>query len=63
MSQPEKIFVFVAQALEAEALSDQTAERVVAATKLLLTSSSTDPTPLLQQFSPAAQMVIRVHFG
>lgn len=63
VNQPQKIFVFVAQALEAEALSGQTASRVVAATQMLLTASNTDPTPLLQQFSPEAQQVIRVHFG
>jgi hypothetical protein len=54
--------VFVAQALEAEALSGQSAARVVAATKALLEGTSTDVSPLLQQFSPEAQNVIRAHF-
>lgn len=63
MGQAAKVFVFVAQALEAEALGEQMAARVVAATKMLLAASSTDPTPLLQQFSPEAQQAIRRHFG
>lgn len=61
-SQAPRIFVFVAQALEAEALSGQNAARVVAATKILLEGTSTDVSPLLQQFSPEAQNVIRAHF-
>lgn len=62
-SQAARIFVYVAQALEAEALAGQNAARVVAATKLLLEGTSTDPTPLLQQFTPEAQNVIRAHFA
>ena len=54
--------MFVAQALEAEALSGQNAARVVAATKLLLEGTGTDVSPLLLQFSPEAQNVIRAHF-
>ena len=61
-SQAPRIFVFVAQALEAEALSGQNAARVVAATKLLLEGTGTDVSPLLLQFSPEAQNVIRAHF-
>lgn len=61
-SQAPRIFVFVAQALEHEALSGQNAGRVVAATKVLLEGTSTDVSPLLQQFSPEAQQTIRAHF-
>lgn len=63
INQPGKIFVFVAQALEAEALQGQTASRVVAATKTLLTTANVDPTPLLQQFSPEAQRTIMGYFA
>jgi hypothetical protein len=63
MSQAPRIFVFVAQALEAEALSGQTAARVVAATKMLVEGTSTDVSPLLQQFSPEAQNIVRAHFS
>jgi hypothetical protein len=62
MSRAPQIFVYVAQALEAEALSGQNAARVVAATKLLVEGTGTDVSPLLQQFSPESQNVIRSHF-
>jgi len=61
-SQAQRIFVFVAQALEAESLRGQNAARVVAATKVLLEGTSTDVSPLLLQFSPEAQNAIRAHF-
>ena len=63
MSQASKIFVFIAQALEAETLQGQTANRVTAATKTMLAEASVDPTPLLQQFSPEAQQTIMGHFA
>ncbi|OIW26385.1 ARM repeat-containing protein [Coniochaeta ligniaria NRRL 30616] len=63
LAQAAKAFVFVAQALEAGALGGQTAARVVAATKQLLTVTGTDPIPLLQQFSPESQQLIRGYFG
>ena len=62
-SQAPRLFVFVAQALEAEALTGQTAARVVAATKVLLEGTGTDVSPLLQQFSPETQHIIRAHFS
>lgn len=62
MNQASKIFVYVAQALETEALQGQTAARVADATKSLLTAASVDPTPLLQQFSPEAQQTIMGYF-
>lgn len=63
MGQAGKIFVFTAQALEADTLQGQTASRVVAAIKALLSSASVDPTPLLQQFSPEAQRTITAYFS
>ncbi|KAF5682658.1 importin subunit beta-3 [Fusarium denticulatum] len=62
-SQAGKIFVFIAQALEAETLVGQTANRVALATKGFLTSTGVDPTPLLQQFSPEAQRTIMGFFN
>ncbi|KAF4453727.1 putative beta karyopherin [Fusarium austroafricanum] len=62
-NQAGKVFVFVAQALEAETLVGQTASRVALATKGLLTSTGVDPTPLLQQFSPEAQRTIMGFFN
>ena len=56
--------MFVAQALESEALQGQTATRVAAATKELLQKANVDPTPQLeQQFGPEAQQVIKGYFS
>lgn len=63
MNEASKVFVFIAQALEAETLQGQTAGRVVAATKALLTTANVDPMPLLQQFSPDAQRTIMGYFN
>ncbi|KAK1753523.1 armadillo-type protein [Echria macrotheca] len=64
VSQAAAVFVFVGQALEADALSGQTAARVVAATKSLLTITNTDAASLLlQNFPPESQQLIRGYFG
>jgi importin-5 len=64
ISQAGAVFVYVAQALEADALSGQTAARVIAATKQLLLATQTDGEALLQQnFTPEAQQLIRGHFA
>ncbi|RSL65738.1 hypothetical protein CEP53_003574 [Fusarium sp. AF-6] len=63
MNQAGKIFVFIAQALEAETLVGQTANRVAVATKALLTTAGVDPTRLLQQFSPESQRTIMGFFN
>ena len=62
IGQASKLFVFIAQALEAETLQGQTASRVATATKNLLTAANVDPMPLLQQFSPEAQRTIMGYF-
>ncbi|KAI1810595.1 armadillo-type protein [Poronia punctata] len=62
-SQVDKIFVNVAQTLEADMIHGQLAARVATAVRALLVAANVDPTPLLQQhFSPAAQETIRRHF-
>ena len=63
MGQASKIFVLTAQALEAETLQGQTASRVVAAVKILLTESGIDATPLLQQFPQESQQTIMKWFS
>lgn len=63
MNQATKVFVFIAQALEAETLQGQTASRVALATKALLTAANVDPMPLLQQFSPESQRTIMGYFS
>ncbi|RYC60014.1 hypothetical protein CHU98_g6192 [Xylaria longipes] len=63
-SQIDKVFVYVGQTLETEMLHGQLAFRVATAVRSLLVAASVDPTPLLQQnFSPAAQEIIRRHFN
>ncbi|KAH0436861.1 importin beta-3 [Colletotrichum camelliae] len=63
MGQAGKVFVFTAQALEADTLQGQTASRVVTAIKALLSAAGVNPAPLLQQFSPEAQRTITAYFS
>ncbi|KAK3984939.1 putative importin beta-3 subunit [Cladorrhinum sp. PSN332] len=63
IANPAQIFYLVGQALEGDALTGQNAARVVAATKHLLEATGTDPSPVLQKFSPEGQQAIRAHFG
>ena len=63
MSQPALVFQRVVEALEAETLTDQTAMRVVAATKALLQATNTDPSPVLLNFSPETQNLVRRLFA
>ncbi|KAK3690008.1 armadillo-type protein [Podospora appendiculata] len=64
MSQAAKIFNFVGQALEADAITSVTATRVVVATKMLLETAGLNGEMLLQQqFSPESREIIRGHFG
>ena len=64
LSQVANVFVYVGQALENDALSGQTAIRVVAATKALVEATGTNGEVLLQQnFSPEAQQLIRGYFS
>jgi len=62
MSQADKVFIFIAQALETESLSGQAANRVVAATKVLLAEANLNAAMLLQQFSPESQQTINSYF-
>lgn len=61
--QPDKVFLHVAQALEAHTLNGQTAVRVCEAAKSLIKLTNTDPMPLLQQFPPDAQQVVMGFFN
>ncbi|KAK3384805.1 armadillo-type protein [Podospora didyma] len=64
ISQPAKVFVYVAQALEVDALAGTAANHVIAATKMLLEATGINGEAILQQeFSPEAQQLIRGHFG
>jgi len=53
----------VAEALEVETIRGETARRVVAATKALLTTTGTDAGSLLPQFSAEAQQMITGFFA
>jgi hypothetical protein len=63
MSQASKIFVFIAQALEAVTLQGQTGFRVAAAAQVLVTAANVDPTPLLQQFPEVSRRNIMEYFS
>jgi importin-5 len=62
MTQGDKVFLSIAQALEHESLSGQAATRVVAATKVLLREAGLNAAVLLQQFSQDAQQTISSYF-
>lgn len=63
ISQPDKIFVFIAQALEAETLQGQIATTVVEAAKMLLSVTGRDPGQLMSQLNPDTQKTIRAYFS
>ena len=63
LSQPDKVFVFIAQALEAETLQGQIATRVIQAAKLLLGITGRDPVQLMSQLSPETQQTVRAYFS
>ena len=63
VTQANKVFVFIAQALEAETLQGQTATRIVESAKLLMGTAGLDPGQLLQQLSPETQQTVRAYFG
>lgn len=64
LAQAGKMFVFIAQALEGDSIQGQTANRVVAAAKALMSTAAVDPAPLLQQhFSPASQQKVAAYFS
>lgn len=62
-SQPAKVFVFVAQALEGQTIQGQTANRVVEATKTLLAAASLNPAQLLTQLAPDTQAAVHAWFA
>ncbi|KAL1886014.1 importin subunit beta-3 [Ceratocystis pirilliformis] len=62
-SRADQVFVWVAQALEADMLQGQSLARVVASTKTLCTAAGLNPAPLMAQFTAEAQTRIMAHFG
>lgn len=62
-SQAAKCFTFIAQALEAETLQGQTAQKIVAAAKQLVQIAGLDANQLLSSLSPETQQTVRAFFG
>ena len=63
VSQAGKVFMFIAQALEAETLQGGLVNKVVEAAKELLVIAGLDPAQILQQLSPETQQTVRAYFG
>ncbi|RDW63954.1 ARM repeat-containing protein [Coleophoma crateriformis] len=64
IAQAAKVFVFIAQALEAETLQGPViTEKIVAAAKMLMGTAGLDPAQLLQQLTPETQQTVRAYFG
>ncbi|KAI9823298.1 MAG: hypothetical protein M1832_002522 [Thelocarpon impressellum] len=58
-----KIFLSVAQALEAETLEGETANRIVGSAKALLGLAGVDPAQVLATLPPETQQTVRAYFG
>lgn len=63
MSQAQRCFVFVAQALEAETLQGNMAQRIVSAARKLVTTAGLDANQLLASLSPETQRTVQAFFG
>ncbi|KAI9874587.1 MAG: hypothetical protein M1830_009588 [Pleopsidium flavum] len=63
LSQAAKIFIFVAQALEAETLQGATTTRIVAAAKQLVANAGIDANQILSTLTPETQQTVRSYFG
>ena len=55
--------MFIVQALEAETLQGQVAEKVVEAAKALLASAGLDIAQVIQQLAPETQQAVRPFFA
>ncbi|KAB8292948.1 hypothetical protein EYC80_007312 [Monilinia laxa] len=62
-TRPDKVFLFVVQALEAETLQGPTANRVVEAVKNLLAASGINALSILAQLSPETQGRVQAWFA
>ena len=63
INQAPKCFTFIAQALEAETLQGQTAQRVIQGAKDLLRIAGQDPSQILATLTPETQQTVRAFFG
>ncbi|KAK4549209.1 hypothetical protein LTR36_007667 [Oleoguttula mirabilis] len=63
MSQAARCFTFVAQALEAETLQGNMAQRIVGAARKLVTTAGLDANQLLGGLPPETQQTVQAFFG
>ena len=63
MSRASQCFTFVAQALEAETLQGNTAQRAIAAARKLVQTAGLDANQLLNGLPPETQQTVRAMFG
>lgn len=63
MQNGARCFKYIADALEAETLQGQTAQRIVDASKQLISSAQLDAAQLLASLTPEAQQTVRAFFG
>jgi len=63
MSKASQCFVYVAQALEAETLQGNTAQRAVGAARKLVQSAGLDANQLLAGLPADTQQTVRAFFG
>jgi methionyl-tRNA synthetase len=63
MNQATKAFTFVAQALEAESLSGQTATRVVNSVKQLIQAANVPLDQFLAGLTPEQRQVVQAYFS
>lgn len=63
MQQAARCFNFIAQALEAETLQGNTAQRIVTSAKNLVAAAQLDANQLLAGMSPETQHTVRAFFG
>ena len=61
--QPAKVFTFVVQALEAETLQGQTANRVVASVKALIQATGTNLGQAASGLTPEQQRTAQAYFS
>lgn len=63
MSKASQCFTYIAQALEAETLQGQMAQRIVGAGSKLIRTAGLDSTQLLNGLPPETQNTVRAMFG
>lgn len=63
LSRAAQCFTYIAQALEAETLQGQMAQRIVIAARKLIATAGLDANQLLASLPPDTQQTVRTLFG